>query len=251
MGIPISFSYDKLNLDNTLAYGNASHSMGYEALTTAPAAFGVYEPSPFIGSKYQQGYGMVTGHQSMLPMEHYPSEPAYDMGMMGSYDMYAQYEFEPFTDFIQDEDKDGMSMQSCFMSSSMHINPAMIECAHFADSPHTLLNDASQQSLEGDKKLKKTASRSTGQPTNVVPTAKMDRKTLKRLRNRISASRCRIKKKEWISEMEEQGSLLMEEQHKLLHRLRQLEDAVNHCRQVMSSANLPMMDTTGLGISQS
>ncbi|KAI8924949.1 hypothetical protein BC831DRAFT_436237 [Entophlyctis helioformis] len=44
--------------------------------------------------------------------------------------------------------------------------------------------------------------RSAAQPTNIVVHGKVDRKTLKRMRNKVSASRCREKKKVWIGQME-------------------------------------------------
>jgi hypothetical protein len=71
-------------------------------------------------------------------------------------------------------------------------------------------------------------------PTNIIPTAKMDRKTLKRLRNRVSASRCRIKKKNWIRDMEEISENLTEENNQLMSRLQALQNAINACRQLMN-----------------
>jgi cyclic AMP-dependent transcription factor ATF-2 len=62
----------------------------------------------------------------------------------------------------------------------------------------------------------------------------MDRKTLKRLRNRVSASRCRVKKKLWIHDMEIQAERLAETNAILQHRIHLLEEAINQSRQMLA-----------------
>ena len=75
-----------------------------------------------------------------------------------------------------------------------------------------------------------TQPRTAGQPTNIQSNGKMDRKTLKRLRNRVSASRCRIKKKEWISEMEDESNAILAENQNLLKQIGDLEKALSLAR---------------------
>jgi hypothetical protein len=108
-----------------------------------------------------------------------------------------------------------------------HINPAMVE----SGMSFSYSGESSQSMMEDEKKAAKP--RQQGQPTNIVPTAKMDRKTLKRLRNRVSASRCRVKKKEWISEMEEESMGLHEENNFLLKKIAKLEELVRRAKQMM------------------
>jgi hypothetical protein len=74
--------------------------------------------------------------------------------------------------------------------------------------------------------------RTAGQPTNVVPNPRMDRKTLKRLRNRVSASRCRNKKKQWVQDLEERHDILKAQKDQLITRLNILKDAVLYSRMV-------------------
>jgi hypothetical protein len=97
------------------------------------------------------------------------------------------------------------------------------------------LDDGDQQSEGSYKKM-----RAPGQPTNIVPTPKMDRKTLKRLRNRVSASRCRIKKKVWIQDMETKANVLEQQRLHYLTRLNKLQEAIQYCHQALSMQGNPM-----------
>ncbi|KAI8910883.1 hypothetical protein EDD86DRAFT_128077 [Gorgonomyces haynaldii] len=254
--------YSKLRQEDAMAFGELYHPppiSSYNSLSLAPAAFGAYPLSPEEApmspfrsdSKYQQGYGMVTG-QSMSPEykdcypEHYEMPPqGEDMSgfHFSGHNWYphGQFEFEQFSEFIQDEDKDRHLPFPHQFSGSMHINPAMLEGSQFGSPSYSEVSGSVTSPRE--KKEKKPV-RSSGQPTNIVPTAKMDKKTLKRLRNRVSASRCRIKKKEWINEMEERAVLLKEENRKLSNRCQRLQDAVAHCRALLDT----VPQETGLGI---
>jgi hypothetical protein len=113
-----------------------------------------------------------------------------------------------------------------------HVNPAML------DASYGYMIESSQ-TVVLEKEGKKNKPRQQGQPTNIVPTAKMDRKTLKRLRNRVSASRCRIKKKEWISEMEDESMQLHEENNFLLKKIGLLEEAILKAKQMLEYYQAP------------
>jgi len=89
--------------------------------------------------------------------------------------------------------------------------------------------------------------RAQGKPTNIIPTSKMDRKTLKRLRNRVSASRCRIKKKVWVHELEEQYEFLHEERQFLEKKFLQLQQTIQICKRYL---NLPTSSDDVLPISK-
>jgi hypothetical protein len=140
----------------------------------------------------------------------------------GAYENF--YQNDPYYDYPYREYYDP---ENSFQSEyGDHVNPAMVESGmsfgYSGESSQTVMDESRQ-----------TKPRQQGQPTNIVPTAKMDRKTLKRLRNRVSASRCRVKKKEWISEMEEDSMHLHEENNFLLKKIAQLEDAVRRAKQML------------------
>ena len=79
---------------------------------------------------------------------------------------------------------------------------------------------------------KSRSNRSMAQPTNIVAGEEVDRKTLKRLRNRVSASRCRHKKKCWIQDMEERHHLLKQEHDALSERVNMLKEAVMYSKMI-------------------
>ncbi len=100
---------------------------------------------------------------------------------------------------------------------------------HSMHGQYTGVDDGDQQSEGSYKKM-----RAPGQPTNIIPTPKMDRKTLKRLRNRVSASRCRIKKKVWIQDMETKANSLEQQRVHYFTRLNKLQEAIQYCHQALS-----------------
>ncbi|KAI8897240.1 hypothetical protein BC833DRAFT_594487 [Globomyces pollinis-pini] len=81
-------------------------------------------------------------------------------------------------------------------------------------------------------KYRSKSSRSSGQPTNVNP-GNLDRKTVKRLRNRVSASRCRKKKKEWLNELGDESMCIQDENTNLEYSIRILEDQIASAREYL------------------
>jgi bZIP transcription factor len=63
-------------------------------------------------------------------------------------------------------------------------------------------------------------------PSNIFSCEKLDRKALKRMRNRVSASRCRVRKKEWINELQDESNKLSNENKMLLQRISSLEESI-------------------------
>ena len=131
--------------------------------------------------------------------------------------------------------------------AAIHVNPAVLDGSFgMSEKSGVLINLAGlgamgctansdmSMSLDDSPSGQRKAARQAGVPTNVIPTAKMDRKTLKRLRNRVSASRCRIKKKNWIKDMEEASESLADENQRLLDRARRLEQVIMHCQQLLN-----------------
>lgn len=133
---------------------------------------------------------------------------------------------------------------------AIHVNPSVID-GSFAISDKMVAPNGTLISLAGLDPMgcssphdvtmsphefnhtKKKAPRQAGVPTNVVPTPKMDRKTLKRLRNRVSASRCRVKKKNWIKNMEYASESLAEENVRIAQRITFLEEAISECQRLL------------------
>jgi hypothetical protein len=108
-----------------------------------------------------------------------------------------------------------------------HVNPGTLDgniLSYGMDSGQTIADVAFQTK---DYKSKTIAS-----PTNIVPNEKVDRKTLKRMRNRVSASRCRVRKKEWIHELEDESNSLSNENKMLLQRIASLEESITALRHV-------------------
>lgn len=194
------------------------------------------------------------------------------------------YEFNQFDDFLQDESSDrhpgsasdpSLSQQTILISQSssglnnghhhflgpleaaIHVNPAIIDGNY--GLPDKLINltglgdmgchsgklvdHCNEMSISSQKK----APRQAGLPTNIIPTARMDRKTLKRLRNRVSASRCRVKKKNWIKDMEETSDALALENRKLVEKITKLEHAINQCKALL---NIGGNECPGAGLTQ-
>ena len=178
------------------------------------------------------------------------------------------YEFNQFDDFLQDDvsqrlhgssSDQSISQQTILMSQSssgrnnshhhflgphqtaIHVNPAIIDGFGLPEKLinlsglgamgcHKAIDHNSELSCSSQKK----APRQAGLPTNIIPTAKMDRKTLKRLRNRVSASRCRVKKKNWIKDMEEASDALALENRKLVEKISALEHAIHQCHNLLN-----------------
>ncbi len=77
--------------------------------------------------------------------------------------------------------------------------------------------------------------RATGQPTNIIVDESVDRQTLKRLRNRVSASRCRTKKKEWVHDLEDRYDDLKRQKCFQENRIKMLNEAVAYCKMVLAN----------------
>lgn len=97
---------------------------------------------------------------------------------------------------------------------------------HHVDTNHFQI-DSSQSSSDNTVEYNSTTTTTTrgrkaAEPITITSAQKLDRRTLKRLRNRVSASRCRSKKKEWITEMEEANATLHEENTMLQERISEL-----------------------------
>lgn len=194
------------------------------------------------------------------------------------------YEFNHFDDFLQDDSSErhpgsssdpSLSQQTILMSPSssglnsghhhflgplqtaIHVNPAIID-GNFG-LPDKLINltglgnmgchSGKNMDLCNDinNSSQKKTPRQAGLPTNIVPTAKMDRKTLKRLRNRVSASRCRVKKKNWIKDMEETSDALALENRKMVEKITNLEHTINQCKNLL---NIGGNECPGAGLTQ-
>lgn len=187
------------------------------------------------------------------------------------------YEFNQFDDFLPDESSDrhpgstsdpSLSQQTILMSTSssglnnghhhflgpleaaIHVNPAILD-GNYGFQDKLVHGTMSCKNTDHCNELsscsQKRAPRQAGLPTNIIPTAKMDRKTLKRLRNRVSASRCRVKKKNWIKDMEEASDALAMENKKLLEKITHLEHAINQCRALL---NMGGNECPGAGLTQ-
>lgn len=192
--------------------------------TTAPAAFGVYtDPVPLavpISVPMQFQTNRITD------ITYNPIENPYDFG---NYHKHTEGEMSHISwdsEYITQETKE---------SVEDHVNPANIEGSSSScinESSQTL-ETSSQHSYATIVSKKKNKARSVGVPTNIILDEKMDRKTLKRLRNRVSASRCRVKKKEWIIEMEDQSIALYEENKLLLKEVAALEESIESSRKYL------------------
>lgn len=191
--------------------------------------------------KHQQGLGMVT-HSTPSMQESF--QTTYDPRFDSNFEKWtaaSPYRFNHEDRFGQQEQFSAYlhdSISRDFAYGSMHINPAMLEgsALNLEDHPYfcadLLMPPQEQQLLAPAPKKKQSGTRSAGKPTNIVPNSKMDRKTLKRLRNRVSASRCRIKKKVWISAMEKEAQDLVVENEALEKEARELEVQLVRARQI-------------------
>jgi len=232
-------------------YNAGSTALEYNA--TAYASEGFVAPTPI--KKRAIPTELLSSHYNMLERQGYMSyiNPTNTQGVASAAVPYSTqdwtqngYEYDQFSEYIhEDNEKDLKKHVDHYHLSgggSLHINPAMIEGLSESD---ILLHSSSVYDGECSRMSKKN--RAVGQPTNIVPTSKMDRKTLKRLRNRVSASRCRIKKKVWINDMEERSNNLNDENDHLKHRIRQLEEAIAQCQNLLAfkSSQMPVSGVLG------
>ena len=84
------------------------------------------------------------------------------------------------------------------------------------------------------KSSKAAQRRAPAQATNIVATQEMDMSTLKRLRNKVSASRSRNKKKLWLKQIKDASAILQEENKYLIGLVTELETQINQCRQTLA-----------------
>lgn len=205
--------------------------------SSAPAAYGVY---PGETLSYQQTEP-TTYSQDMNYMNFYYDYSTSLYQQPDSTEETPMVQWMPhrgfcddsFAEFIHDE-KDADYEYS--RTDPIHINPASIEGFHGypLESGQTIANSSAASS---PAPRAKKAARSTGKPTNIVATNKMDRKTLKRLRNRVSASRCRVKKKEWINDLENESAQFNEENIILMQKIASLEESIKDARNYLEFCN--------------
>ncbi len=81
----------------------------------------------------------------------------------------------------------------------------------------------------------KKKNRGSGVPTNIQANDSLDRKTLKRMRNRVSASRCRVKRKEWITTLEEETDMIHAQNTELSQRMQELDQAIHYYRNIITT----------------
>ncbi|KAJ3359752.1 hypothetical protein HDU91_004827 [Kappamyces sp. JEL0680] len=203
--------------------------------TSAPAAFGAYQASPPV--EYGADY-----HHHQSPSLHYSTDYSfngyfYDHPHYGSEAMstWMSRGYEDSFEFPTHEKDDAYAQYMRELHS--HVDPSILDGASLhtgflMESGQTLAPSTSSTPNVASSD-KKQISRSAGKPTNIVATGKMDRKTLKRLRNRVSASRCRIKKKEWISEMEDESNALNNENRALMKRIATIEDSIANAKNTL------------------
>ncbi|KAJ3313957.1 hypothetical protein HDV04_001263 [Boothiomyces sp. JEL0838] len=234
--VGLGLSYPKLRSEMHYGLGMFQPMMiptPTDAYASAPAAFGVYQHS---------------SHSTPHVEEYNPAVPL-DV-TSDNYDYYYQYqldnhnnewldqrnpyELDQFSEFVQDEVG---PFDYSRIDHSIHVNPAILEGNLGVESEQTI-------AIESPLEKKRKGGRSAGQPTNIVPNTKMDRKTLKRLRNRVSASRCRIKKKEWIHEMEDQSLQLQDENMFLMERISFLEESIANSRKFLEYYQLQKADSS-------
>jgi hypothetical protein len=144
--------------------------------------------------------------------ELFPSDMLYEQASTG-YDMAS-----PIYDYQYMAWRNDMHPMS---SRVMHVNPADIE------GVSTTIDLGENYVLEPSKlEIIDKPSRRASQPIEIEPSPNADKKTLKRLRNRVSASRCRTKKKAWITDLEEKCNSLKEENWNLLKTQQKLEEDI-------------------------
>ncbi|KAJ3269497.1 hypothetical protein HDV01_001343 [Terramyces sp. JEL0728] len=204
-----------------------------DAYASAPAAFGVYQHSSHSTPHGEE-------YNSTVPLditpENYDYYYQYQLENHNSewLDQRNPYEMDQFSEFVQ-EDINVFDYPR--INHSIHVNPAILEGNLGVESEQTIAIDSPHEK-------KRKGGRSGGQPTNIVPSTKMDRKTLKRLRNRVSASRCRIKKKEWIHEMEDQSLQLQDENMFLMERISFLEESIANSRKFLEYYQLQKAESS-------
>ena len=210
-----------------------------DTFTSAPAAFGMYQGSPNI-AEYPSDHHFSQTHYSQSgfdgyfydPQQHYPTVDGSDPWMTHP---AAAYQNDASIMEFMDSDK------NYYLGQSMHVETSALDgnssngfhSNFLHESGQTITSSSTHTPKPQKDDLKKT-SRSAGQPTNIVSNGKMDRKTLKRLRNRVSASRCRIKKKEWINEMEDESNAINSENKLLMKKISALEDSISNMKATLA-----------------
>ncbi|KAJ3323114.1 hypothetical protein HDV06_002126 [Boothiomyces sp. JEL0866] len=236
--VGLGLSYPKLRSDMHYGLGMFQPIMiptPTDAYASAPAAFGVYQHSSH-STPHVEEYN-PTAPLEITP-ENYDYYYQYQLENHNNewLDQRSQYEIDQFSEFVQD---DIGVFDYSRIDHSIHVNPAILEGNLGAESEQTI-------AIESPHEKKRKGGRSAGQPTNIVPNTKMDRKTLKRLRNRVSASRCRIKKKEWIHEMEDQSLQLQDENMFLMERISFLEESIANSRKFLEYYQLQKAENLNL-----
>jgi hypothetical protein len=198
-----------------------------DQFTSAPAAFGANESSPPLDYAGEYHHDVNVSY-----------EPNYSLG---NYFYDNHYNNEGISGWVPQRYDSGFERNHDYDQyvrdlHAQHVDPSIIHGVHIhtgfiMDSGQTLSLDSAPDNPpnpalnNGDKQ-----SRSAGKPTNIVSNGEMDRKTLKRLRNRVSASRCRVKKKEWINEMEDESNILNHENRKLMKKISALEESIANAK---------------------
>ena len=174
-------------------------NIGGVEYNTAPAAFGVYTGADIYQTLDHINPAML--NSAPYSLSHFVSSP---YGTVMSKDFHLGYD------------------------PNANVDPSQLDVSN-----HGFVYESAQSESDPEPKARKPA-----EPTNVLVTQKMDRKTLKRLRNRVSASRCRTKKKEWIQEMEETNALLDEENSRLQDRVSELQISISRAKEFIARAQL-------------
>jgi hypothetical protein len=193
-----------------------------DTFTSAPAAFGVYSNS--LPTGYQEEYFT---HRDSTEIHNFSPDYAttFDLYIYEQQHRYLGMPETPEMWMSSPQNGYNPSPLDFMKQSHSHIlDPSCLDST--LGFPETSGQTISNTSVFTPPATKKTSARTAGQPTNIVANGKIDRKTLKRLRNRVSASRCRIKKKEWINEMEDESNSLLDENRVLLKKISGLENAI-------------------------
>ena len=175
-------------------------SQPIDAYTSAPAAFGDHEPHADYS---EQDFTNEYGFESYLFDHSYPPMENSSWMERGEYSLGS-----PRTE----------------TNCRSHVNPSSLG-SNFPDyglkSGQTVVKDSKFLTSPSASKIK---IKSTS--INISAHGKVDRKTLKRMRNRVSASRCRIKKKEWIHDLEDESKALSNQNKMLLEKIASLEESI-------------------------
>ena len=207
-----------------------------DAFSSAPAAFGAYQSAPSL--EYSEGDYQHAPYTENFGFGNYFYDHSYqNMESNASWMPRGPYDQDP-SSFSEFPEKDEYLRQ-------MHVNPAILDGGNFhngygMESGQTIANPSPMSTpMVSDQKGPK---RSVGQPTNIVANGKIDRKTLKRMRNRVSASRCRVKKKEWINELEDESNMLHNENRMLMKKIASLEEMILNAKKFLDYGSSMMPD---------